>query len=843
MTVGAVARMVKFSHSLFALPFAVSRGGAGGRPGPARRRSGSLPGGAGRGGGAHRRHGHEPHRRPPLRRREPAHRAPGSWSPARSRPAAAWALLAGSSLRLRGRGGAASRPLTGWLSLPVLAILLGYSYAKRFTWACHLWLGVAQALGPIGVAIALTGAAPPLGARCSAWAWAPGSPASTSSTRCRTWSSTASPGLRSIPARFGVDGRARLGARAPPPGRRRHPGRRRGWGGRGRPGSSARAHPGGGAARRAPLRGAAAASSARSGSARPSSTSTPSPRWPSRSAPSPGSCSGGADERPGQARRPRSPRRRRGCAGPSCRAADAVGALLSSSGASSGSSDGSGRSSSSPSARSRAAEACERLSISTGLLSMTLAELRAWGAVRNVDRARASGASATRPRPRSGGWCCGSSASRERGALDEALRAFEGALDEVRASLVDARPRRPRRGPLPGPSGSRGWWRTPAARSGLLRDPHRGHLQPAPAPPSVGERPPGRLDRAGRHLDRVDPQRDPLAQAHLAGHDHPGGGRAGPEDGRVAAAPLRLHRRRAPVQDDEVGGRARLAPTPSRAPRSWLARAAPVGQTDSSRNSAPGGGADRRPRRCAASSTASPARSGKRPSVPSATGTSTAAARSRLGRVDAPVAGGAQRHHQHRVGGADRLRLGRGERGHVGDARWSCRGARRRRAAGPATSARAPRTGRDRSRPRPIEAWMPKRAAGSASASRVSRVVAWSPSSPAMPAHHRVAGARARRTPIAARAEARPRSTPPRSLAPWARIARMPTARTARSAASRVSSSAPGSAPLQREHRGRPGPERGERRGRRRAPPRPPGASRSSTGRRNPWRSARGEPG
>ncbi len=50
-------------------------------------------------------------------------------------------------------------PICGWLSLPVLVVLLGYSYAKRFTWAVHLWLGAAQALGPIGVAIALTGGA------------------------------------------------------------------------------------------------------------------------------------------------------------------------------------------------------------------------------------------------------------------------------------------------------------------------------------------------------------------------------------------------------------------------------------------------------------------------------------------------------------------------------------------------------------------------------------------------------------------------------------------------------------------------------------------------------------
>ena len=64
-------------------------------------------------------------------------------------------------------------PLCGALALPVLAILLGYSYAKRFTWACHLWLGVAQALGPIGVALALTGTAPSsaivLGLGVGAW--------------------------------------------------------------------------------------------------------------------------------------------------------------------------------------------------------------------------------------------------------------------------------------------------------------------------------------------------------------------------------------------------------------------------------------------------------------------------------------------------------------------------------------------------------------------------------------------------------------------------------------------------------------------------------------------------
>ncbi len=50
------------------------------------------------------------------------------------------------------------------LALPTLAVLLGYSYAKRFTAAAHLWLGVALGLAPIGAWIAETGslALPPL---------------------------------------------------------------------------------------------------------------------------------------------------------------------------------------------------------------------------------------------------------------------------------------------------------------------------------------------------------------------------------------------------------------------------------------------------------------------------------------------------------------------------------------------------------------------------------------------------------------------------------------------------------------------------------------------------------
>jgi len=60
-----------------------------------------------------------------------------------------------------------------WLALPTLGVLLGYSLAKRFTSAAHLWLGFALGIAPIGAWIAVTGsiAAPSvvLGAAVMFW--------------------------------------------------------------------------------------------------------------------------------------------------------------------------------------------------------------------------------------------------------------------------------------------------------------------------------------------------------------------------------------------------------------------------------------------------------------------------------------------------------------------------------------------------------------------------------------------------------------------------------------------------------------------------------------------------
>lgn len=52
-------------------------------------------------------------------------------------------------------------PLCGKLALPVLFFLFGYSYTKRFTLFCHFYLGLAIALAPAAAWVALTGTLAP----------------------------------------------------------------------------------------------------------------------------------------------------------------------------------------------------------------------------------------------------------------------------------------------------------------------------------------------------------------------------------------------------------------------------------------------------------------------------------------------------------------------------------------------------------------------------------------------------------------------------------------------------------------------------------------------------------
>jgi 4-hydroxybenzoate polyprenyltransferase len=64
-------------------------------------------------------------------------------------------------------------PLVRWLSpIPVAAFVV-YPYLKRFTWLCHIWLGAVDGLAPVGAWAAITGTIPwqawALGGAVAAW--------------------------------------------------------------------------------------------------------------------------------------------------------------------------------------------------------------------------------------------------------------------------------------------------------------------------------------------------------------------------------------------------------------------------------------------------------------------------------------------------------------------------------------------------------------------------------------------------------------------------------------------------------------------------------------------------
>ena len=104
------------------------------------------------------------------------------------------------------------------LSLPVLAWLLGYSYAKRFTMFAHVWLGTALGLTPIAAWIAIRGGIvvsdpvdllPSLLLGLAVTAWVAGFDIIYA---CQDAHFDATHGLQSIPARLGVQQALRLSA-------------------------------------------------------------------------------------------------------------------------------------------------------------------------------------------------------------------------------------------------------------------------------------------------------------------------------------------------------------------------------------------------------------------------------------------------------------------------------------------------------------------------------------------------------------------------------------------------------------------------------------------------------
>lgn len=97
------------------------------------------------------------------------------------------------------------------LSVPVLAWLLGYSFAKRFTSAAHLWLGAALGFAPAAAWIAIRGRIdwPPVWLGLAVLTWVTGFDILYA---CQDLQFDRAAGLRSVPARFGMRGALRLAA-------------------------------------------------------------------------------------------------------------------------------------------------------------------------------------------------------------------------------------------------------------------------------------------------------------------------------------------------------------------------------------------------------------------------------------------------------------------------------------------------------------------------------------------------------------------------------------------------------------------------------------------------------
>lgn len=92
-------------------------------------------------------------------------------------------------------------PLALLLSPVALALVTVYPYGKRFTWAPHALLGVAQAAGPVGAWVGVTGelGALPLGLAVGLWIGG-----FDIIYACQDVESDRRTGVQSLPARFGV---------------------------------------------------------------------------------------------------------------------------------------------------------------------------------------------------------------------------------------------------------------------------------------------------------------------------------------------------------------------------------------------------------------------------------------------------------------------------------------------------------------------------------------------------------------------------------------------------------------------------------------------------------------
>lgn len=130
---------------------------------------------------------------------------------------AVWTFFAGASIAFLG---SCLLFLPNWLpialAVPVLIWICGYSLAKRFTAAAHLWLGIALALSPVCAWIAVRGEVviaepqdilPAIGLAVAIALWVAGFDVIYA---CQDAQFDQAEGLRSIPAKFGIAGALRI---------------------------------------------------------------------------------------------------------------------------------------------------------------------------------------------------------------------------------------------------------------------------------------------------------------------------------------------------------------------------------------------------------------------------------------------------------------------------------------------------------------------------------------------------------------------------------------------------------------------------------------------------------
>ncbi len=100
-------------------------------------------------------------------------------------------------------------PLAVKLFPVAVVVLVVYPYTKRFTWACHLFLGLALGLAPLGAWIAMAGSVDlaPLILAAGVMFWVAGFDIIYA---CDDYEFDRSAGIHSIPARFGIKAGLRI---------------------------------------------------------------------------------------------------------------------------------------------------------------------------------------------------------------------------------------------------------------------------------------------------------------------------------------------------------------------------------------------------------------------------------------------------------------------------------------------------------------------------------------------------------------------------------------------------------------------------------------------------------